>query len=72
MLLQVKKFANLPLVHLITAVIVLVATGNEVLTNVEDGLRSEHGLMVYAILHIIRTFPDVVFGLVELAEARND
>lgn len=72
MLLQVKRFANLPLVHLITAVIVLVATGNEVLTNVEDGLRSEHGLMVYAILHIIRTFPDVVFGLVELAEARND
>ena len=72
MLLQVKRFANLPLVHLITAVIVLVATGNEVMTNVEDGLRSEHGLMVYAILHIIRTFPDVVFGLVELAEARND
>lgn len=72
MLLKVKRFANLPLVHLITAVIVLLATGNEVLTNVEDGLRSEHGLMVYAILHIIRTFPDVVFGLVELAEARND
>ena len=72
MLIQVKRFANLPLVHLITAVIVLVATGNEVLTNVEDGLRSEHGLMVYAILHIVRTFPDVVFGLVELAEARND
>ena len=72
MLLKVKRFADLPLVHLITAVIVLVATGNEVLTSVEDGLRSEHGLMVYASLHIIRTFPDVVFGLVELAEARND
>ena len=66
---KVKDYSDKPIAHLITSVIILSAAGNEILTDAEDGFGSEHGVAIYAVLHIIRTFPEVISGVLEMHQA---
>ena len=64
------RFAENTYVKLVAGLILLLTSLYELITETEAGLHGEHGIIVFAVFHILRVFPELQHGASEIASIR--
>jgi hypothetical protein len=68
-----EKIINNPYLNLLAGLVLLITSGNEILETFEDlTLGSHHGVFVFAIIHILKTIPEIMHGLDELEKGKEE
>ena len=60
-----------PLARLIVGVILLATSLAELLTDIDEGIQAEHGIVFYAIFMIIKTLPELQHSLENISSFRD-
>ena len=69
-MLLLGKFAENTYVKLVAGLILLLTSLYELISETEGGLHSEHGIIVFALFHILRVLPELQHGASEIASTR--
>lgn len=73
MLKLLKRFAENAYVNLLSGLILLVTSGKEIMESLDDGgIGAHHGVVVFALLHILKVFPDVVHGTEQVIKIEKE
>ena len=69
-MLLLSKFAENTYVKLVAGLTLLLTSLYHLITESEAGLQSEHGIIVFSLLHILRVLPELQLGASEIASIR--
>ena len=69
-MLLLGKFAENIYVKLVAGLTLLLTSLYELISETEGGLHSEHGIIVFSLLHILRVLPELQHGASEIASIR--
>ncbi|MDG1408851.1 MAG: hypothetical protein P8Q50_13830 [Octadecabacter sp.] len=69
-MLLLRKFAENTYVKLVAGLTLLLTSFYDLITESEVGLQSEHGIIVFSLLHILRVLPELQHGASEIASIR--
>ncbi len=69
-MLLLSKFAENTYVKLVAGLTLLLTSLYDLITESEAGLQSEHGILVFSLLHILRVLPELQHGASEIASIR--
>jgi len=69
-----SKFTQSVYLNLITGLILLATSFYEILHSVETVVGTQHGVFIFAIVHILKTLPDIMHGMeaIDEGEKLND
>ena len=60
-----------PWINLFAGVILLVSSGNEIISSLDHfSLKSHHGVALFGLIQVIQTFPHLLHGLKEVQESK--
>jgi hypothetical protein len=63
MLELLKKFTENAYVNLLSGLILLATSGKEIIETLDEGrIGTHHGVAIFALLHILQVFPEIVHG----------
>jgi hypothetical protein len=65
------KFAENTYVKLAAGLTLLLTSLVELVTEAESGLQGEHGIIIFALLHILRVLPELQHGASEVSSVRS-
>jgi hypothetical protein len=51
--------------------ILLVTTAVELIHDVEEGIQAEHGLFIFALIHVLRAFPEIQHAADEIGSSKK-
>ena len=69
---MLKQIVNSPYINFIAGIILLITAGVEVFVVVEESnLGGHHGVFLFAILHILKTIPEILHGLDGIEKAKE-
>lgn len=70
-----KKIVDSPFLRLLVGIILLYTSGaeawHEFLEADEVSIGAHHGILVFAVVHILKTVPDIIEGLDNINESRG-
>jgi hypothetical protein len=69
-MLLLSKFAENTYVKLVAGLTLLLTSLYDLITESEAGLQSEHGIIFFSLLHILRVLPELQHGASEIASIR--
>jgi len=68
----IKKFAENVYVNFTAGLALLISSGVEVVRTVEEGaIGAHHGVVVFAIVQILKTLPHFIHGAEEVSKIRD-
>ena len=70
-MLLLSKFAENTYVKLVAGLTLLLTSLYDLITESEAGLQSEHGIVFFSLLHILRALPELQHGASEIASTRT-
>ena len=62
MLGPLKRFTESVYVNFVSGMVLLTTSGVEILESLEEGVGAHHGVAIFALVNIIRIFPEIVHG----------
>lgn len=65
------KFAENTYVKLAAGLTLLLTSLAELVATAESGIHGEHGIIVFALLHILRVLPELQHGASEVSSIRS-
>jgi hypothetical protein len=69
---MLKKIVESPYLNIIAGVILILAAGVEIYETVEESqVGAHHGLFVFAIIHILKSIPEILHGLDDIEKAKK-
>ena len=69
---MLKKITQSQYLNLISGVILLITSGYEIFeTFNEPSLGAHHGILIFGIIQIVRTIPEILHGFKELEDANE-
>jgi hypothetical protein len=66
-MLLLGKFAENTYIKLVAGLTLLLTSLYELITETEAGLQSEHGIVIFSLLHLLRVLPELQHGASEVA-----
>ena len=66
---RLRKFAENTYVKLAAGIVLLITTSIELVEQFEAGIQAEHGILIFAIWHIVRVVPELQHAADELGTA---
>jgi len=71
---MLKGFVNNPYVNMASGLLLLGSSGYEIFVAAEEltVIGTGHGIFVYAILHTLRSFPEITHGLDNVEKAHEE
>jgi hypothetical protein len=57
-----KRFAENVYVNLVSGMVLLTTSGVEILESLEEGVGAHHGVAIFAVVNVLRIFPEIVHG----------
>ena len=69
---MLKKIVNSPYLNILAGVILLITAGIEIFESMEQPeIGMHHGIFVYAIVHILKSIPEIMHGLDDIEKANE-
>ncbi len=70
---MLKSFVNNPYVNMASGILLLASSGYEIFVAAEEvAIGTGHGIFVYAMLHTLRSFPEITHGLDNVEKANEE
>lgn len=70
---MLKKIIQSPYLNFLSGVILLITAGYEVWESFgETAVSATHGILVFSVVHIFRTIPEILHGLEEIETAKEN
>ena len=67
---MLKNIVQSPYLNILSGLILLITAGYETWKGFgETSLGAHHGILIFSLIHIAKSFPEVMHGLKELEEA---
>lgn len=66
-MLLLGKFAENTYIKLVAGLTLLLTSLYELIMDTEAGLQSEHGIVIFSLLHLLRVLPELQHGASEVA-----
>lgn len=69
---MLRKITQSPYLNLLSGLILLISSGYEIVVTVDEaafGIR--HGILLFSLIQIIKSIPEVMHGLTEVQEAND-
>lgn len=70
-MLILSKFADNTYVKLTVGITLMVTALYDLVEETELGLQSEHGIVVFSLVHLLRVLPELQHGASEIVSTRN-
>lgn len=67
----ILRFSENSYVKLLAGLILLVTTAVELIHDVEEGIQAEHGLFIFALIHVLRAFPEIQHAADEIGSSKK-
>lgn len=69
---MLKKIVKSPYLNLLSGLVLLLTSGLEIWENLEEfHLETHHGIFFFAIVQIIKTFPEIMHGFEAIEDAEE-
>ncbi|MEJ6570100.1 MAG: hypothetical protein QNL80_14650 [Akkermansiaceae bacterium] len=70
---MLKKIIQSPYLNLLSGLILLITAGYETWESFgEASIGAHHGILIFSLIHIAKSIPEVMHGLKELDEANEE
>ena len=69
---MLKKIVNSPYLNLVAGFILLTTAGVEIFESIETHtIGAHHGVFIYAVVHILKSIPEILHGLDDIEKAEE-
>ncbi|PRQ02385.1 hypothetical protein ENSA5_23120 [Enhygromyxa salina] len=72
MLAAIHRISTSPYMNLFAGLALLVTSGAETVTSFEEGIGVHHGVLVYALVQVVKVFPELFEGLEGIHEGLEE
>lgn len=70
---KLKKIAENPWINLISGLILLITSGNEILKTIgEGGIGTHHGVAFFGLVQVIQFLPHILHGTEQVSKISKD